>query len=67
MPVINSTLIGRADQTGRGSVLIEFHDGSRYEYSGMSLQTFQSMCESESPGRFFNENIRGKYEERKIG
>jgi KTSC domain len=39
---------------------LDFRDGSRYLYSAVSPDLFQSLIAATSKGRFFNEQIRGR-------
>jgi len=36
-------------------------DGSRYFYSGVPASVIDALCESDSAGKVFNQQIRGKY------
>ena len=40
---------------------VEFRNGRRYQYNGVSKEMFRSLVDSGSPGKFFNENIKGKF------
>ena len=40
---------------------VEFKNGRRYQYPGISKKMFRALIDSGSPGKFFNENIKGKF------
>lgn len=46
-----------------GILFIQFKTGKLYQYAGVESGVFQDFCESESPGRFYNAKIKGKYEQ----
>lgn len=45
---------------------IEFKNGDVWQYSGVSIETYNAMMQSESNGKYFLSNIKGKYKENKI-
>ncbi|GAB1542390.1 hypothetical protein NUACC21_50640 [Scytonema sp. NUACC21] len=45
---------------------VEFHNGAVYQYSGVEPETWEEFHEADSIGRFFNENIRGRYSSERI-
>jgi len=57
---IKSSMISSAGHEGE-ILEIEFRSGKRYQYSGVSKEMFRNLVESGSPGRFFNDNIKGKF------
>jgi KTSC domain len=40
---------------------VEFHNGAIYQYSEVDEDTWEDFCQAESVGRFYNEEIKGKY------
>ena len=40
---------------------IEFKNSGIYEFYGVEEAVFDELCESESAGRYFHQNIKGKY------
>lgn len=63
---VNSSSIDWVEESGRGSLIVHFKAGGTYEYEGVPLDTINALIEAPSVGRFFNSEIRGNYEERKI-
>ena len=45
---------------------IEFKNGSVYEYEGVDEETWEDMLETNSPGRFYNREIKGNYRSRRL-
>jgi hypothetical protein len=45
---------------------VEFQSGAVYQYSGVEPDTWEDLHETDSIGRFFNENIRGRYSSERI-
>jgi len=41
---------------------VEFKGGGVYQYKGVEVETHSLMTTSESIGRFFNQNIKNKFE-----
>ena len=62
---VQSSTIKVIEETGRGTMIVEFKDGKKHEYFDVPLVVIQDFVNSPSIGRFFNESIRGKYREEK--
>lgn len=62
---IQSSSVQTIEETGRGTMIVEFKGGGKYEYFDVPLEEIQAFVGAPSVGRFFNENIRGKYNEEK--
>lgn len=45
---------------------IEFNSGSVYQYEGVNPQTWESLQTTDSTGRFFNSEIKGNYQCRRV-
>jgi viroplasmin and RNaseH domain-containing protein len=45
---------------------IEFGNGAVFQYSGFPKDAWESFEKSESAGRHFHGNIKGKYPEKKV-
>ncbi|WP_427158382.1 KTSC domain-containing protein [Aliinostoc sp. HNIBRCY26] len=41
---------------------VEFQNGAIYQYSGVEPETWQELQSSDSLGRFYNQEIKGKYD-----
>ena len=41
---------------------VEFHNGAIYQYSGVEADTWSDLHDAESVGRYYNYEIKGKYE-----
>ena len=50
----------------RQRLLVRFIDGDEYAYVGVPGEVHRSFAEAESKGRFFSEEIRGKYPYNKL-
>lgn len=63
---INSSNIKRAGyNSDLKLLLIEFQNGSEYEYKNVEKSVYQGLIKSESPGTYFVVNIKSSYEFRK--
>lgn len=62
---LNSSSISAVEETGRGTLIVEFVSRGKYEFFGVPQEVIQGLVGSNSAGRFFNENIRGQYREEK--
>ena len=49
------------DQT-RGTLEIEFKQGWVYQYRNVPSEVHADLMASDSPGKYFNQNIRNRYE-----
>lgn len=57
----NSTTLARAlYDTSHQELHLHFRDGTRYLYSAVSPDLFQSLTAATSKGLFFNQQIRGR-------
>jgi KTSC domain len=45
---------------------VRFHNGGLYQYFDVPEETLVMLLRAESKGRFFNEEIRGRYPARKL-
>jgi hypothetical protein len=48
------------------TLVVLFHNGGMYAYDGVPATTFDQMVGAESVGKFFNTNVKGKYDFRKV-
>jgi hypothetical protein len=60
---VHSTSIKSIEETGRGSMIVEFRNRGKYEFFDVPLETINEFVNASSVGRYFNEFIRGKYRE----
>lgn len=40
---------------------VTFQNGSVYEYEGIEPDVYDSLCEAESHGKYFSQNIKNNY------
>ena len=45
---------------------VEFLSGSVYEYEDVEPETWEEFCEAKSPGSFYNQEIKGMYDSRRL-
>lgn len=45
---------------------VEFHSGRKYAYMGVPIQTVMALLVAESRGRFYNLQIKGRYEVQRL-
>lgn len=60
MSRVISTAIDRAEWSA-GRLTIWFDSGGRYDYFDVPEQVYVGLMRAESKGRYFNQNIRGRY------
>lgn len=58
---VQSSSIKAIEETGRGTMIVEFHNRGKYEYFDVPADVIQEFVNASSVGRFFNENIRDNY------
>ncbi|PLZ99950.1 KTSC domain-containing protein [Fischerella thermalis CCMEE 5268] len=64
---MNSSMANAIGYDGDRNILqIEFHNGAVYQYSDIDQDTWQDLHQADSIGKFFNENVRGKYQYKRI-
>ena len=61
MASVGSSVI-RAVGYGGGTRVIEFHSGRTCEYHGVPYSVYAGLINASSPGRFYTENIRGRFQ-----
>lgn len=49
------------DRTNQ-TLQVEFNSGSVYQYASVEQETWESLQTADSTGKFFNREIKGKYE-----
>jgi hypothetical protein len=59
---VESTSLAAVAYDDRGAELqLDFRDGTRYAYSGVSPELFRELLGANSKGSFFNRHIRGRF------
>lgn len=48
------------------SLMVIFHNGTKYEYYGLDLETYQELISASSAGSYFSKVIRGKYKTKRV-
>ena len=65
---VNSSNIAAVGYDAETKTLeVEFKNGGVFEYSGVEPKQYVELSNSESMGRYFHTNIRGKCECRRVG
>lgn len=63
---VNSTSIVAIEEKGNGTIIVEFNSRGKYQYSNVPEDVIREFLRAPSVGRFFNEEIRGNYQEKKL-
>ncbi|NJN11240.1 MAG: KTSC domain-containing protein [Richelia sp. RM2_1_2] len=64
---IASTMANAIGYDSENEVLqIEFNSGAVYEYSDIDEDTWEDLYTSDAVGRYFNQNIKGRYQSQRI-
>lgn len=50
-----------------GTLVVRFHKGGTYSYSGVDADTYDRFLRAPSPGEFFRSTVKGRYPHRRIG
>jgi hypothetical protein len=67
MPALRSSNLASAEYDDQRSVLIlEFLDGSTYEYEAVPPQVYQGLLAAPSPGKYAFANIYNRYLSNKV-
>lgn len=57
---VDSTTLAAVSYYG-AKLQLDFRDGTRYTYSGVSPELFRELLGATSKGSFFNRHIRGRF------
>lgn len=60
----NIESIGRDEATG--VMRVQFSNGGLYEYAGVPVSTWNEFMGAESKGKYFAQNIKGKFDSNKL-
>lgn len=59
--VSSSNINAIAHETNPDMLYVQFHNGTAYQYQGVSADTYQEMLDAPSQGVFLNTHIKGTY------
>jgi len=62
----SSALEGACYDTLREEMTLFFRNGTAYRYRAVPAPVFHAFLRTDSPGRFFHEQIRGRYPSRRL-
>lgn len=65
MQVTRSSNI-RAAGYENGVMRVQFHNGTMYDYQGVSAETFAEFMASESQGKYYHKHIKSKFSGAKV-
>ena len=51
---------------GISTLVVEFKNGSRYQYSDVPDSVFEKLATADSMGGYFHQHIRGKYDTKRL-
>jgi hypothetical protein len=54
-------------QADSQTLTVKFPSGSTYQYSGVPQAVYDGLQKAESKGQYFNTEIKGKFESKKVG
>jgi KTSC domain len=64
---VNSSMANTVGYDEDNHILqVEFQNGRIYQYSGVEEDTWEDFCQADSMGRFYNQEIKGKYDSQKF-
>lgn len=66
-PVISSNIASIGYDHANQVLEIEFKNGSLYQYYGVSDELHRALIGAESHGVFFNQTIKGRFGDRRVG
>lgn len=65
---VNSTNIKQVSYDPfMSNLTIEFHNGTKYEYVAVPKEEYEGIIKAASVGRYFQANIKGKYDFLRLG
>jgi len=63
---LDSSVIDSVEVNDSEETIIEFKNGDRYKYQHISPGVITELVSSDSPGKYFNQQIRNRYREEKL-
>jgi hypothetical protein len=61
LAVTSSAIAGLAYDPIRGTLHVQFRDGTTYQYVGVPLRVYEDLMQAESKGAHFNRCVRPHY------
>ena len=49
-----------------GGLVVEYKSGAKYMYEKVPYELYENLLKAESKGRFVNENVKGKFEYKRV-
>lgn len=65
-PIDSSMLSGHHYDADSRKLTVQFKNGLTYEYDDVPIEKHMTMVENASPGRYFNQRIKGTHMGRKV-
>lgn len=65
-PIESSMFSGHAYDPATRKLTLQYKNGSVHEYDDVPMEKYETMVGNASPGRYFNQRIRGLHVSRKI-
>lgn len=65
-PVVSSNVKAVGHDPEDRALYVEFRDGSRYRYEGVSPEVFRALLRAESKGKFIHARIAKRYKFRRM-
>lgn len=65
-PIQSSMLAAHGYDTDSQTLAVKFQNGNTFHYDNVPVEVADGLATADSAGKFFNANIRGKFEPRKI-
>ena len=66
IPLASSNIHSVGYNEGNKVLRVMFSTGTMYDYSGIPIEVFKGMKKTESPGKYFREFVKGKYQFSKV-
>ncbi|BAZ70456.1 hypothetical protein NIES4106_52500 [Fischerella sp. NIES-4106] len=66
LPIHSSMATAVGYDDNKNILQVEFHNGAVYQYSDIDQHTWQDLQQADSIGKFFNENVKGKYQYERV-
>lgn len=66
LPVQSSMASALGYDPHQGILQVQFKNGAVYQYEDVGVETWYELQETDSPGQFFNREIKGNYRSRRL-
>lgn len=65
--IVSSNLAAMKYDAPAQTLSVRFKSGATYDYADVAPEEAENLFHASSPGKYFNDAIKGNYEEKRVG